>query len=162
MVPATGDKKAALTLPTDTQILVTRDFDAPRHLVFRAWTTPELVRLWWHAKRGEMIVAEIDLRVGGHWRYAMVTPAGDEVAFHGTYREIVPDERLISTEVYEGAPDHEALSTLTFSADGERTRVTLLVDHGNRAVRDMVLQTGMEDGLQDALDLLEEAARTIT
>ena len=162
MVPATGDKKAALTLPTDTQILVTRDFDAPRHLVFRAWTTPELVRLWWHAKRGEMIVAEIDLRVGGHWRYAMVTPGGDEVAFHGTYREIVPDERLVSTEVFEGAPDHEALSTLTFSADGERTRVTLLVDHGNREVRDMVLQTGMEDGLQDALDLLEEAARTIT
>ncbi len=162
MVPATGDKKAALTLPTDTQILVTRDFDAPRHLVFRAWTTPELVRLWWHAKRGEMIVAEIDLRVGGHWRYAMVTPGGDEVAFHGTYREIVPDERLVSTEVFEGAPDHEALSTLTFSADGERTRVTLLVDHGNREIRDMVLQTGMEDGLQDALDLLEEAARTIT
>lgn len=162
MVPATGDKKAALTLPTDTQILVTRDFDAPRHLVFRAWTTPELVRLWWHAKRGEMIVAEIDLRVGGHWRYAMVMPGGDEVAFHGTYREIVPDERLVSTEVFEGVPDHEALSTLTFSADGERTRVTLLVDHGNREVRDMVLQTGMEDGLQDALDLLEEAARTIT
>ena len=162
MVPATGDKKAALTLPTDTQILVTRDFDAPRHLVFRAWTTPELVRLWWHAKRGEMIVAEIDLRVGGHWRYAMVTPGGDEVAFHGTYREIVPDERLVSTEVFEGVPDHEALSTLTFSADGERTRVTLLVDHGNREIRDMVLQTGMEDGLQDALDLLEEAARTIT
>ena len=162
MVQATGDKKAVLTLPTDTQIMVTRDFDAPRHLVFRAWTTPELVRRWWHAKRGDMTVAEIDLRVGGHWRYAMVTPGGDEVAFHGTYREVVPDARLVSTEVFEGAPDHEALSTLTFSADGERTRVTLLVDHGNREVRDMVLQTGMEDGLQDALDLLEEAARTIT
>ncbi len=64
--------------------------------------------------------------------------------------------------MFEGAPDHEALTTLTFSADGERTRVTLLVDHGSREVRDMVLRTGMEDGLQDALDLLEEAARTIT
>ncbi len=162
MVPATGDKKAVLTLPNDTQILVTREFDAPRHLVYRAWTTPELVRRWWHAKRGEMTVAEIDLRVGGRWRYAMVMPTGDEVAFHGAYREIVPDERLVSTEVFEGAPDHEALTTLTFGDDGERTLVSLLVDHGSREVRDMVLGTGMEDGLQDALDLLEEAARTIT
>jgi uncharacterized protein YndB with AHSA1/START domain len=160
MVPATGDKKAVLTLPNETQILVTRAFDAPCHLVYRAWTTPELVRRWWHAKRGEMTVAEIDLRVGGRWRYAMMMPSGDEVAFHGEYREIVPDERLVSTEVFEGAPDHEALTTATFSGEGERTLVTLLVDHWSREVRDMVLKTGMEDGLQDALELLEEAART--
>lgn len=162
MVPATDDKRAVLTLPNDTQILVTREFDAPRRLVYRAWTTPDLVRRWWHAQRGEMTVAEIDLRVGGRWRYAMVVPSGDEVAFHGEYREIVPEERLVSTEVFEGAPDHEALTTLSFSDDGERTLVALLVDHGSREVRDMVLKTGMEDGLQDALDLLEEAARTIT
>ncbi len=161
MVPRTDDKKAVLTLPSDTQILVTREFDAPRHLVYRAWTTPDLVRRWWHAKRGEMTVAEIDLRVGGRWRYAMATHSGEEVAFHGMYREIVPEERLVSTEVFEGAPDHEAVSTLTFDGEGARTHVALLVDYGSREVRDMVLKTGMEDGLQDALDLLEEAARAL-
>lgn len=159
MTPATGDRKATLTLPTDSQVLVTREFDAPRHLVYRAWTTPELVRRWWHAGRGEMTVAEIDLRVGGSWRYAMVTPEGHEVAFHGQYREIVPNERIVSTEVYEGAPDNEALNTLTFRDHGAGTLVTLLNDLGSRQVRDMVLATGMEDGLQDALDLLEAAAR---
>src|SRR3954464_11392887 len=96
--------RGTLTLPTDEQILVTREFDAPRHLVYKAWTTPELVKRWWHANRGEMTVAEIDLRVGGRWRYAMVTPDGMEVGFHGEYREIVPDERLVSTEAYEGIP----------------------------------------------------------
>jgi uncharacterized protein YndB with AHSA1/START domain len=163
MVPTTGDKKAVLTLPNDTQILITRDFDAPRHLVYRAWTTPDLVRRWWHAKRGEVTVAEIDLRVGGRWRYAMVMPSGDEVAFHGAYREIVPEERIVSTEVFEGFPDHEALNTLTFADNHNRdgTLVTILNEHSSREVRDMVLKTGMEDGLQDALDLLEEAARTL-
>src|ERR671919_1263224 len=98
---------AKVTLPADEQILITREFDAPKHLVYEAWTTPELVRRWWHAKRGEMTVAEIDLRVGGKWRYAMVTEDGFEVAFRGEYREIVPNERIVSTEVYEGAPPME-------------------------------------------------------
>src|SRR5688500_14213768 len=103
----TSSRSATVTLPADTQILIRREFDAPRHLVYKAWTTPELVKRWWHAKRGEVTVAEIDLRVGGKWRYAMVTADGQEVAFHGEYREIVPDERIVSTEVYEGIPDAE-------------------------------------------------------
>ena len=94
-----------MTLPSDRQILITREFDAPKELVWKAWTTPELVRRWWHANRGEMTVCEIDLRVGGSWRYAMVTPDGMEVGFHGEYREIEPFERLVSTEAYEGIPD---------------------------------------------------------
>src|SRR5438067_13940510 len=80
-----------VTLPADDQILITREFDAPRHLVYRAWTTPELVRRWWTGERGEMTIAEIDLRVGGSWRYVMVAHDGLEVAFHGTYLEIVPN-----------------------------------------------------------------------
>ncbi len=95
---------AVVTLPTDTQILITREFDAPKHLVYKAWTTPELVRRWWHANRGEMTTCEIDLRVGGTWRYAMVVEGGIEVGFHGEYREIVPNERLVSTEVVRGDP----------------------------------------------------------
>ncbi len=114
-----NSRSATVTLPADEQILITREFDAPRHLVYEAWTTPELVRRWWHANRGEMTVAEIDLRVGGRWRYAMVTPEGHEVAFHGEYREIVPDERLVHTEVYESPetrPGEEgALNIVTFA-----------------------------------------------
>ena len=101
----TSSGTATVTLPTDEQILITREFDAPKHLVFKAWTTPELVKRWWNAKRGEVTVAEIDLRVGGTWRYVMVADSGFEVGFHGEYREIVPNERLVSTEVYEGMPE---------------------------------------------------------
>jgi len=161
MAPTTDDTQATLTLPTDSQIRVTRAFAAPRALVYRAWTSPELVRRWWYAKRGEMTVAEIDLRVGGQWRYAMVTPSGVEVAFHGVYREIVPEQRIVSTEVFEGFPDHEALNTLTFADAGDGTLVTILGEHGSREVRDMVLGTGMEAGLQDALELLEETAMSL-
>src|SRR4249919_3577463 len=101
----TSSGTATVTLPTDTQILITREFDAPKHLVYKAWTTPELVKRWWHAKRGEVTVVEIDLRVGGKWRYVMVADDGFEVGFHGEYREVVANERIVSTEVYEGLPD---------------------------------------------------------
>ncbi|TMM12340.1 MAG: ATP-binding cassette domain-containing protein [Actinobacteria bacterium] len=86
--------RAILSLPTDEEILVTREFAAPRHLVFEAWTTPELVERWWHANRGRVTLVEIDLRVGGKWRYVMVADDGMEVGFHGEYLEIVPGERL--------------------------------------------------------------------
>ena len=88
----TSSGTATVTLPTDRQILITREFDAPKHLVFKAWTTPDLVRRWWPTDRGEMTVCEIDLRVGGTWRYVMVTETGFEVGFHGEFRELVPDE----------------------------------------------------------------------
>jgi uncharacterized protein YndB with AHSA1/START domain len=147
-----------VTLPTDDQILITREFDAPKHLVFKAWTTPELVKRWWSAKRGEVTTCEIDLRVGGTWRYVMVTDDGLEVAFHGEYREIVPDERLVSTEVFEGMPDAEALDTLTLTEQDGRTTLTILVQHTSKEHRDAHIDSGMEAGMQDALDLLEQVA----
>lgn len=153
--------RAEVTLPSDTQILISREFDAPARLVYRAWTEPELVRRWWHARRGEMTVAEIDLRVGGGWRYAMIAKGGFEVAFHGEYREIVPGRRIVSTEIYEGAPEAQALSTVTFSESDGRTRLELLVEHTCPEHRDMHLEAGMEDGLQDALELLDEAAGSL-
>jgi uncharacterized protein YndB with AHSA1/START domain len=152
---------ARVTLPAEDQILITREFDATRHLVYRAWTTPELVRRWWYAKRGEMTVAEIDLRVGGRWRYAMVACGGFEVAFHGEYREIVPNERLVSTEVFEGMPDAPALDTTTFTEVDGRTTVSILVQHTSREHRDAHIQSGMEDGLQDAMDLLDEVVASL-
>jgi uncharacterized protein YndB with AHSA1/START domain len=150
---------AVVTLPTDTQILITREFDAPKDLVYKAFTTPELVKRWWSAKRGEVTVAEIDLRVGGKWRYAMtMAEGGVEVAFHGEYREIVPNERIVSTEVYEDMPDAEALNTMSLAEVDGRTTLTILVQHQSKEHRDAHIESGMEDGLQDALDLLEQVA----
>jgi uncharacterized protein YndB with AHSA1/START domain len=155
---------ATVTLPTDEQILITREFDAPKDLVWQAFTTPALVKRWWNAKRGEMTVAEIDLQVGGKWRYVMVTDDGMEVGFHGEYREVVPGERIVSTETYEGVPedvseeDATTVNTASFEEADGRTTLTILVQAGSKATRDAIIASGMEDGLQDALDLLEEVA----
>jgi uncharacterized protein YndB with AHSA1/START domain len=159
MVAVTGSRSAVLTFPADDQILVTREFDAPKHLVYRAVTEPELVKRWWNAKRGEVTVAEIDLRVGGKWRSAMVTPDGFEVAFHGEYLEIVPNERVVQTEAYEGAPEAGATTnTMTLEEKEGRTTITVLIQCPSKKVRDAIVESGMEDGLQDAYDLLEEVA----
>jgi len=158
---------AVVTLPSDTEILITRDFDAPRHLIYKAWTTPELVKRWWHAKRGTVTTAEIDLRVGGKWRSVMVTDRGFEVAFHGEYREIVPNERLVHTEVYEGAPpgpdgEEATLNIVTLEDLGTgRTRVTSLVQARTKDVRDTIINSGMEGGMQDAYDLMEQVAQSL-
>ena len=147
---------AKVTLPADEQILITREFGAPRHLVYRAWTTPELVRRWWSGHRGEMTVADIDLRVGGSWRYAMIAQGGFEVAFHGEYREIVPNERIVTTEVFESVPGDGVIDVVTFHEAGGRTTLELLVQCGSREVRDMMLESGMETGMQEQMDRLEE------
>ena len=152
---------AVVILPTDTQILITRQFAAPRHLVYRAWTTPELIKRWWSAKRGEVTAADVDLRVGGTWRWVMVTDGGFEVAFHGEYRDIVENQRIVSTEVYEGMPDGEALNTMTFAGSAGRTTLTILVQHSCREHRDAHIESGMEAGMQDAMDLLEQVAQSL-
>src|SRR5918997_268295 len=149
---------AVVTLPSDTEILITREFAAPRHLVYKAWTTPELIKRWWSANRGEVTLAEVDLRVGGRWRYVMIADGGFEVGFHGVYREIVPNERIVSTEVFEGMPEGEAVDTLTLTESGGRTILTILVQHQKKEHRDAHINSGMESGLQDALDLLEQVA----
>ncbi len=154
----TSSGTATVTLPADDQILITREFDAPRHLVYQAWTTPELVKRWWHANRGEVKSAEIDLRVGGTWRYVSVTDDGFEVGFHGEFREIVPNERIVSTEVYEGFPEGEAVNTLTLAEEDGRTTLTVLVQHQSKEHRDGHIESGMEAGMQDAMDLLEQVA----
>jgi uncharacterized protein YndB with AHSA1/START domain len=155
---ATSSGSATVTLPADDQILITREFDAPRHLVYKAWTTPDLVRRWWSGQRGDVTLAEIDLRVGGRWRYVMVADGGFEVAFHGEFREIVPNERIVSTEVYEGYPEGESLNTLTLTEDAGRTTLEILVQHASQSHRDAHINSGMEDGLQDALNLVEQVA----
>jgi uncharacterized protein YndB with AHSA1/START domain len=158
MVAMTSSGTATVTLPTDDQIVITREFDAPRHLVYEAWTTPDLVKRWWSGERGEVTLAEIDLRVGGVWRYVMVAHGGFEVAFHGEYREIVPNERLVTTEVYEGMPEAEAVNIMTFTEVDGRTTLTILVQHTSREDRDAHINSGMEAGMQEAMDRLEQVA----
>jgi uncharacterized protein YndB with AHSA1/START domain len=158
---AVSSGTATVALPTDEQILITREFDAPKHLVYRAWTTPELVKRWWSGHQGEMTIVEIDLRVGGRWRYVMVADGGHEVAFHGEYREIVPDQRIVNTEVYEmpGAPEGEgALNFVTFTEVDGRTTLTLLVQAASKQDRDAIVSSGMEVGMQQQMDLLEQIA----
>ncbi|MEY2449123.1 MAG: hypothetical protein QOH79_2599, partial [Acidimicrobiaceae bacterium] len=138
--------------------LITRVFDAPADLVFKAYTTPELVKRWWGFDSSEWLVCEIDLRVGGTWRF--VTREGDmEVGFHGEYREVEHPHRLVSTEAYEGLPDPDAnaaLNTLTLDERDGVTTMTILVQHENQEGRDAVIASGMEGGMQVSFDRLED------
>ena len=156
----TSSGKAVVTLPRDTQILITREFDAPRHLVWRAFTTPELVRRWWHTGRGEMTVCEIDLRVGGRWRYVM-TSGGQEIAFSGEFREIVENERIVNTEMFEQMPGTPAINVVTFDDAGGGTKLELLVQCDSQATRDAIIESGMEVGMQEQMNLLDELAASL-
>jgi uncharacterized protein YndB with AHSA1/START domain len=160
MSEMTSSGSATVTLPTDDQILITREFGAPPHLVYKAWTTPELVQRWWAGRRGEMKVVDIDLRVGGSWRYVMVAHGEFEVAFHGEFREIVLNERIVTTEVYEGAdppPDGEdVLNVVTFTEREGGTLLELLVKCPSKEVRDLIVDSGMEVGLQEQMEILDE------
>ena len=164
MADVMSRNRAVVTLPTDTQILIERDFAAPKHLVYKALTTPELVSKWWIGQRGEMQSAEIDLRVGGRWRYVMIAHGNFEVAFHGVYREVVTNERLVSTEVYEGIPDadaHPTVNTMTLKQVGATTKMRVLVQCESQAQRDAIINSGMEGGMQEAFDLLEGIAASL-
>jgi uncharacterized protein YndB with AHSA1/START domain len=158
MVAMASSGTAVVTLPADNQILITREFNAPRQLVYAAWTEPEHIRRWWAGQRGQVDSVDVDLRVGGRWRYVMTAHGGFEVAFHGEYREIVPDERIVSTEVYEGFPDGEALNTITLTEADGRTTLAILVEHECREHRDAHIDSGMEGGMQEAMDALEQIA----
>ena len=160
---AANSKTFQVDTPSDREIRMTRLFDAPRALVFEAMSKPEHVKRWWGIldEHHSVTVCEIDLRVGGMWRYVMVAEGFGEVGFHGEYREIVPNERLVTTEVYEGIPDAEdnaAVDILTLAEVDGRTRMTILVEHPTKEGRDAHIESGMEAGLQDALDLLEQVA----
>ena len=149
------------TTPSDREIVLTRLFDAPRELVFEAMTRPEHIARWW-GQLGDgyaVPVCEVDLRVGGKWRTVGRHPKG-EVAFHGEYREITPPERLVYTELMEPYPDG-SLVTTTFTEEGGKTRMTVIASYPSKAIRDMVLSSGMERGAALSYDRLEEVAREL-
>jgi uncharacterized protein YndB with AHSA1/START domain len=146
-----------VSTPSDREIRLTRLFDAPRHLVFEAMTRPEHVRRWW-GRLGEgysVPVCEIDLRPGGAWRFVNRHPKGEAV-FYGVYREIVPPERLVFTEIYEPFPDAESVVTAVFSEEGGKTRFTATVVYPSVDVRDTVIKSGMAKGAGISYDRLED------
>lgn len=156
---------AKVTLPGDNQILITREFNAPKRLVWKAYTTPDLIKRWWSGDKGTVTSAEVDLRVGGRWRYVMTANEGYEVAFRGEYREVTPADRLVNTEIFEGIPnpdDHAGLVTVTFAEKDGRTYLEMLCEYRDRADRDAVVESGMESGMQESLDHLEKVAVSLT
>ncbi len=156
-IAGTRHGSAVVTLPSDREIHITRVFDAPAALVFEAWTTPELVRRWWGFESSPLVVCDIDLRAGGAWRYVTREPDGTELGWHGTYVEIDPPRRLVSTEVFEGYPDAEAQDTLTLTAERHGTTVlSITVLHTSKQNRDGHIASGMEGGLQHSLDRVED------
>jgi uncharacterized protein YndB with AHSA1/START domain len=152
---------ATVTLPSDREILITRQFDAPAALIFKAWTTPELVKRWWGFDSSKWLVCEIDLRVGGSWRYVTREEGGFEVGFHGEYRSIDTPERIVSTEVYEGFPDAAALNTIGFEERAGVTTMTIAVLHSCKEHRDAHIASGMESGMQVSMNRLENTVRAL-
>lgn len=154
-----------ITTPTDREIAMTRVFDAPRDLVFKAYTTPELVKRWLGVHGGwSLDVCEIDLRVGGSYRYLWRGPNGAEMGMRGVYREIVVPERIVATEVFDQSwYSGDAVDTVELVEQGGRTTLTLTVRYNSRETRDAVLKSPMEQGVAAGFDklagLLPELAR---
>ena len=147
--------KAKLDLPADTDILITREFHAPAALVYEAMTKPEHVRRWWGAGHGEMTVCEIDLRVGGTWRFAQVTPDGTEVAFSGEYLELDPPARTVHTERYEAVPSPPSTVTTTYEERDGVTTMRALCRYDSKETRDAVIASGMESGMNSSYDAID-------
>lgn len=147
---------------TDSSFTITRLFDAPRHLVFEAMTRPEHIRRWWgNLGDGYSVpVCEVDLRVGGKWRFVNRHPKGD-VEFYGEYREITPPDRLVFTEIFAPFPDSESVIDTVFTVENGKTRLTATCTYPSKEVRDMVLSSGMEKGAATSYDRLEEVAQEL-
>jgi uncharacterized protein YndB with AHSA1/START domain len=147
---------AVLSFPSDRETVIIRAFNAPRRLVFEAMTKPEHVRRWYGFADHKMPVCEIDLRVGGKWRYVLQAPDGSEYAFSGVYREIAPPERIVSTEVFEGMPGTDYVVTTTLEEHDGKTTLTSHLLYQRKEHRDGHIASGMEPGMQATFNRLDE------
>jgi uncharacterized protein YndB with AHSA1/START domain len=154
-------KQHTLTILSDIEVEVTRVFDAPRELVFKAYTDPELVPKWWGWRGNVTTVDVMDVTPGGKWRYVQRSPDGQEFAFHGEYREVVPPERLVSTFEFEGMPGHITEDALTLVEENGRTTLTARSTFSSKEDRDGMLGTGMEDGATETYSRLDEVLATL-
>ncbi len=153
--------KTEFSTPSDREVVAVRVVDAPRQLVWEAWTNPEHVRHWLLGPDGwTMPVCEIDLRPGGEWRFVWRGPDGAEMAMRGVYREVAPPARLVATESWGGGwPD--TLNTLTFSEQGGKTTVTETVLYPTKEARDGALGSGMKDGVSRSFERLDDYLRDL-
>jgi uncharacterized protein YndB with AHSA1/START domain len=149
------------TLPSDREVVMTREFDAPRELVFEAHTKPEHLRRWWGRRVDTMVVCAMDFRPGGAWRYVLRDESGQEFGFHGVYREIVEPERITWTFIFDPFPDNEAGETVVFTDKNGKTALEVTTVYDSKETRDAVMQTGMEDGANETWDRLEEYVRSM-
>jgi uncharacterized protein YndB with AHSA1/START domain len=147
---------ATVTTPTDREIHIERVFDAPRDKVFAAFTNPELIPEWWGPRGTTTIVEEMDVRPGGNWRFVGRSADGSETAFRGTYREITPPERIVQTFEWEGMPGHVSVETAVFEDLGDRTRLVATSLFHTTEERDGMLHSGMEGGMNETYDRLDE------
>ena len=154
----------ACTTPSDTEITLTRLFDAPRELVWDAMSKPEHVRRWWGIldDRRSVPVCEIDLRVGGKWRFVGRGPDGDTPAFYGEYLELDAPRRVVFTEIFEPFPDAGSVVTSVLTEEAGKTRLTVTARYDSPATRDMVLKTGMAKGAAISYDRLEDVVRELS
>jgi uncharacterized protein YndB with AHSA1/START domain len=152
-----------MSTPSDQEIVLTRDFDAPRSLVFEAFTRPEHLKRWWGLRGSTLVVCQVDLRPGGAWRFVTRGPKGHENPFAGAYREITPPERLVYSLVYdvEGAREHPGLVTDVFTEQNGRTRLVETMLFPSREGRDGLLQSGMKHGAAETFDRLAELLATL-
>jgi uncharacterized protein YndB with AHSA1/START domain len=145
--------------PGKQEIHITREFDAPRELVFKACMDPELIPQWWGPRNLSTVVDKMDVRPGGQWRFLNRDAQGNEYAFHGVYHEVLAPERVIDTFEFEGLPEtgHVTLETMKLEElPGGRTRLTTQSIFQSVADRDATLQSGMEEGLKETYDRLAE------
>lgn len=152
-------KTTVVAEPGKQEMLITREFDAPRELVFKAVTDPELISQWWGPRDLSTEVDKMDVRPGGQWRFINRDAQGNEYAFHGVYHEVLAPERVIDTFEFEGLPEsgHVTLETMRLEAlPGGKTRLTTQSVFQSVADRDGMLQSGMEEGVNDSYDRLEE------
>jgi uncharacterized protein YndB with AHSA1/START domain len=148
------DQRATVTR-SDNQLVITRTFAAPAALVYEVMTRPEHIRQWWGAGHGEVTTCEVDLRVGGRWHFAQVTPDGTEVSFSGEYREIDPPDRLVHTEVFDNIGGPPSLVESSYTEEDGATTLRAVITYDSAATVDMVVASGMESGLNDSYDALE-------
>jgi uncharacterized protein YndB with AHSA1/START domain len=149
-------QKAAVTTPTDREIHVVREFNAPRDRVFAAYTDPALIPEWYGPRGTTTVVDVMDVRPGGQWRFLVRNADGSETAFRGTYREVTEPERIVQTFEWEGMPGHVSVETATFEDLGERTRVTTTTLFHTTEERDGMLGSGMEVGMNETYARLDE------
>ena len=144
-----------VTTPTEREIVLTRVFDAPRRLVFDALTKPDLLKRWFGPRGWSLVVCEVDLKVGGTFRFVLRGPDGTDMGMRGVYREVVPPERSVHMESFDDYPG-EAQVTTVLVEQGGKTTLTATVLSPSREVRDAVIKSGMEHGAAESYDKLAE------